>query len=149
MAESQDFKELLQCLNEAEVKYLIVGGYAVMNYTEPRFTKDLDLWVGTGRENAARVYRSLAQFGAPLSSDDVTEETFAQDDTVYQIGIPPVRIDILTTITGVRFAEAWPRRVVGSLYGVPTYFISPEDLIVNKEAFGREADVRDLKKMRG
>jgi predicted nucleotidyltransferase len=147
MAESQDLKELLQCLNEAEVEYLIVGGYAVMKYAEPRFTKDLDLWVGNGQENAARVFHALAQFGAPLEQDGVTASTFCEDNIVYQIGLAPVRIDILTHITGVQFSDAWRSRVKSAMFGVPVHFISLQDLIANKQAMGRRADAEDLKKI--
>src|ERR1700728_3580249 len=98
MAESQNFKELLLLLNGCLVEYLIVGGYAVMRYSEPRFTKDLDIWVGRSPANSTRVFAALARFGAPLRHDGVTEETFSGDQTVYQIGVPPVRVDILTSI---------------------------------------------------
>jgi|SRR5579863_2965914 len=102
MAESRNFKELLLLLNlnECLVEYLIVGGYAVMRYSEPRFTKDLDIWVGNSLDNSKRVFAALARFGAPLKHDGVAEDTFCVDQTVYQIGVPPVRVDVLTTITG-------------------------------------------------
>jgi hypothetical protein len=100
MAESRNFKELLLALNDFAVEYLIVGGYAVMRYSEPRFTKDLDIWVGTSAENSKRVFAALARFGAPLRHDGVTEEIFSGPQIVYQIGVPPVRVDILTSISG-------------------------------------------------
>ena len=110
MTESPHYKELLQALNDCQVEYLIVGGYAVMKYTEPRYTKDLDVWVHNTTQNAARLFNALAKFGAPLQDDGVTPETFNQDGMVYQIGVAPVRIDILTQITGVQFAGAWQSR---------------------------------------
>jgi predicted nucleotidyltransferase len=149
MADSPDFKELLRALNEKEAEYLIVGGYAVMKYTEPRFTKDLDLWVGNSSENAARVYRALAEFGAPLQKDGLVPADFTSDDMTYQIGVPPVRIDILTHISGVRFAEAWQNRVASTFFGLPVHFISRNDLIVNKRAAGRSSDLEQLEHLQG
>jgi hypothetical protein len=149
MAESRNFKELLLALNGFTVEYLIVGGYAVMRYSEPRFTKDLDIWVGNSAENSRRVFAALARFGAPLRHDGVTEETFSEDQTVYQIGVPPVRVDILTSISGCVFQDAWGRRAVGVMYGVPVHFISLPDLIVNKRAAGRTSDLEHLELLGG
>src|ERR1700686_407562 len=117
MAESPHYKELLQALNEYEVEYLIVGGYAVMKYTEPRYTKDLDVWVRNSMENSTRVFHALARFGVPLTHDGITPETFTKESVVYQIGVAPVRIDILTRITGIPFADAWQRRVESTFFG--------------------------------
>ena len=149
MAESQNFKDMLLALNDCRVEYLIVGGYAVMRYSEPRFTKDLDIWVGHAADNSRRVFAALARFGAPLRNDGVTEETFSGDQTVYQIGVPPVRVDILTSITGCVFQDAWGRRVPGVMYGVPVHFISLPDLIVNKRAAGRTSDLEHLELLGG
>lgn len=146
MAESPHYKELLQLLNEFEVEYLIVGGFAVMKYGEPRYTKDLDVWVHNSAQNAARVVEALRRFGAPLEHDGITRETFAGKQIVYQIGVAPVRIDILSQITGVDFKDAWQRKVTTSFFGVPTHFISFDDLEANKRALGRDSDLRDLKK---
>jgi hypothetical protein len=144
MAESQNFKELLLLLNECLVEYLVVGGYAVMRYSEPRFTKDLDIWVDHSPENSRRVFSALARFGAPLRHDGITEETFSEERTVYQIGVPPIRVDILTSISGCVFQDAWVRRVPGTMYGVPVHFISLRDLITNKTASGRAGDLEHL-----
>jgi hypothetical protein len=105
MAENPHYKELLQLLNEFEVRFLIVGGYAVMKYTEPRFTKDLDIWVENSDDNAIRVFKALKKFGAPLEADKISANTFRRSGLTYQIGIAPVRIDILTQITGVEFTR--------------------------------------------
>lgn len=148
MAENPHYKELLQRLNESKARYLIVGGYAIMKYTEPRFTKDLDLWVEASAENSARVFEALKKFGAPLESDNITAETFTRGDLAYQIGIAPVRIDILTHITSVDFSTAWRDRVPGSIFGVPVHFISLGQLIANKEATGRSSDLEQLKNIR-
>jgi hypothetical protein len=149
MAESQNFKELLLLLNDCLVEYLIEGGYAVMRYSEPRFTKDLDIWVGRSRANSRRVFAALARFGAPLRHDGVTEETFSGDQTIYQIGVPPVRVDILTSISGCVFEDAWGRRVPGVMYGVPVHFISLPDLISNKRSAGRASNLEHLRLMGG
>jgi hypothetical protein len=125
MAENPHDKELLQLLNEFEVEYLIVGGFAVMKYGEPRYTKDLDVWVHNSPQNSLRVVGALKKFGAPIEHDRTTAETFSEKQVVYQIGIAPVRIDILT--------------------GVPVNFISLDDLVTNKQALGRSSDLKDLK----
>jgi hypothetical protein len=145
MAESPHYKELLQLLNEFEVEYLIVGGYAVMKYGEPRYTKDLDVWVHNSAQNSSRVVEALKKFGAPLEHDRITPDTFAEKQVVYQIGVAPVRIDILTEITGVEFADAWKKRVESTFFGVPVHFISLDDLRTNKRALGRDSDLKDLK----
>lgn len=145
MAENPHYKELLQLLNEFEVEYLIVGGFAVMKYGEPRYTKDLDVWVDNSSENSARLVAALRKFGAPVEHDRITAETFTNKQVVYQIGIAPIRIDILTELTGIKFREAWKSRVSGTFFGVPVNFISLDDLIANKQALGRTSDANDLK----
>ncbi len=148
MADSPDFKELLRAFNEREAEYLIVGGYAVMKYTEPRFTKDLDVWIRNSPENATKVYEALSEFGAPLQKDGLVPEDFTGDDMTYQIGVAPVRIDILTHISGLQFAEAWRNRVAGTFFGLPVHFISLSDLIINKRAAGRSSDMEQLQYFR-
>ena len=141
-------QRLLQLLNEFEVEYLIVGGFAVMKYGEPRYTKDLDIWVHNSRPNSTRVVEALTRFGAPLEHDRITADTFAEKQIVYQIGIAPVRIDILTEITGVEFSTAWKNRTASTFFGVPVNFISQADLETNKRALGRAHDVNDLERTR-
>lgn len=143
---SSDFKELLEVLNAYGVRYLIVGGYAVMKYTEPRLTKDLDIWVATAPHDAERVYGALLQFGAPLTGYTPTD--FTNKEFWFQIGMAPVRVDILLGIPGVAFEDAWARRVEDEFLGVTTHFISREDLILAKEAAGRAQDKRDLRRLR-
>ena len=145
MAESPHYKELLHTLNEFEVEYLVVGGYAVMKYTEPRYTKDLDLWVDNSPRNSVRLYRALAKFGAPLQHDGVTPDTFTKEKIVYQIGVAPVRIDISTHIDGVTFERAWRNRAQDSIFGVPVHFLSLNDLITNKMSIGRSTDLEQVK----
>lgn len=145
MAENPHYSELLQLLNEFNVEYLIVGGFAVMKYGEPRYTKDLDVWVHNSAQNSLRLVKALKKFGAPLEHDGITSETFSEKQVVYQIGVAPVRIDILTEITGVKFSSAWKKRVASSFFGVPVHFISLDDLVTNKQALGRSRDLKDLK----
>jgi len=147
MLTSPDFKELLSLFKKYNTRYLGVGGYAVMKYTEPRFTKDFDLWVAIDRENARAVYTALKDFGAPLSN--LTPEDFSQRGYFYQMGKGPMRLDIMMSIPGLEFEPAWETRVEVDLEGVVVPFISRKDLIRSKEASGRPQgliDVENLKK---
>jgi len=146
MPASSDFKELLKSFNAHQVKYLIVGAYAVMKYTEPRYTKDLDIWVEPTDENASRVYKALTEFGAPLSG--VTAEDLTNIDLVFQIGVAPHRIDILMGVKGLDFAQAWERRVEAMFDDVSMRLVGKEDLLVSKEAAGRPQDLIDAASLR-
>ena len=146
MAENPHYKELLQLLNQFEVEYLIVGGFAVMKYGEPRYTKDLDVWVCNSAQNSIRLVAALKEFGAPLDQNGVNAETFAGKQVVYQIGVAPVRVDILTEITAVEFSNAWQKKVASTFFGVPVHFISLDDLVTNKRALGRDSDLTDLRR---
>ena len=139
---NSDFKELLNIFNERQVKYLIVGGYAVAVHAEPRYTNDLDIWVEASPGNAKRVFDALGTFGAPLSG--LTETDFAQEGAFYQMGRPPARVDILMSIDGVSFETAWANRVEANFAGVMATFISRKDLIVAKSAAGRPQDLIDV-----
>jgi hypothetical protein len=141
-----DFKELLEVLNACGVRYLIVVGYAVMKYTEPRLTKDLDLWVANDQENAGRVYSALTQFGAPVAKYSPAD--FTNEEFWFQIGVAPVRVDVLLSLPGVAFEEAWGRREDDEFLGAPAHFISRADLIRAKEAAGRPQGRRDLRRLR-
>ena len=145
MSPNSNFKDLLSALNACGAKYLVVGGYAVMLYTEPRYTKDLAIWIEPGPDNAARVYRALAGFGAPLSGIQV--EDFTVSDLIYQLGMPPSRVDILTSISGVDFEDAWGRRKVAQFGDIPTMFIGLGDLISNKRMTGRATDLADCERL--
>jgi len=112
-----------------------------MLYTEPRYTKDLDIWVDATAANAENVFRALAQFGAPLSG--LSARDFASEGFFYQIGQPPVRVDVLMSIDGVRFPEAWPNRTQSKLGQQAAWFIGRQDLIKNKRASGRHIDLHD------
>jgi len=146
MLSSPDFKELLNLFNGYNVRYLIVGGYAVMKYTEPRFTKDLDIWIATDEENAKNVYSALKEFGAPLTN--LTYHDFMSEDYFYQMGRAPFRLDIVMSITGVSFEPAWKNKIVVQLQDMKIPFISKEDLIKNKEALGRPQDMIDVKNLK-
>jgi hypothetical protein len=138
---NSDFEDLLKVFNARSVEYLIVGGYAVMLYTEPRYTKDLDIWIAATPENATKVYSALAEFGAPLAG--LTADDFAHEGFFYQLGQPPLRIDILMSIEGVTFEDAWPRRVESRVGSEPAWFIGKNELIRNKRAAGRHIDLHD------
>jgi hypothetical protein len=143
---TEDLKELLRAFNAHAVKYLVVGGYAYGVHAEPRATKNLDLCIRSDEENSKAVFRALAQYGAPL--DGLTPADFT-DGTVFQIGQPPARIDILQKIDGISFDEAWENRIEGIVDGnTTTVVISKGDLIRNKLASGREQDLLDVKKLR-
>lgn len=115
-----------------------------MKYGEPRYTKELDVWVHSSAANSMRLIEALKNFGAPLDHDGITADTFKEKQVVYQIGIAPVRIDILKEITGVSFDVAWKNRVPSTFFGVPVHFISRADLETNKRSLGRLSDLRDL-----
>ena len=142
MLTSPDFKELLNLFEKHEIRYLIVGGYAVMKYSEPRFTKDLDVWIATDPENADAVYAALREFGAPLAN--LTADDFTHKDYFYQMGRPPLRIDIMMSIPGIEFEEAWKNREVIELDDHTIPFISRSDLIRAKKASGRPQDKIDI-----
>lgn len=143
---NQDFRDLLSALSEAGARFLVVGAYAVALHAEPRATGDLDLWVEATPDNAARVLDALRAFGAPL--DDLTVEDLSRPDVVFQIGLPPRRIDILTSITGVDFRAAWPDRVEVAYDDVRCWAIGREALITNKLALARPRDLLDVELLR-
>ena len=146
MLTSPDFRELLSLMEKHKVRYLVVGGYAVMRYTEPRFTKHLDLWISTDKENSKAVYAALKEFGAPLK--DLTPADFAQEGYFYQMGNPPFRLDVMMSIPGATFEAAWEKREKVQMKGLIIPFISKADLIKAKEASGRDQDLIDAKELR-
>jgi predicted nucleotidyltransferase len=142
---TSDYSAILQCLNICGAKYLVVGGYAVMRYSEPRFTKDLDLWIDNGPENIKLVLSALRRFGAPVAS--ISAADLQHPEMVLQIGVAPVRVDILTSVPGLEFEQSWHNRETVLWDGVETHFASKEDLIRAKRAAGRPSDRRDLKSL--
>jgi hypothetical protein len=132
-------------LHEKQAEFIVVGAHAVMVHTEPRYTKDLDVWVRPTAENAARVFAALIAFGAPLA--DLKAQDLATPGLIFQIGIAPNRIDVLTAIDGVAFEAAWPRRLHSAYAGVPIGLLSIQDLITNKRTVGRAQDLLDVEKL--
>ena len=143
---NSDFKDLLKAFNDAEVKYLVVGGWAYAEYVEPRYTKDLDVWIEASSENANRVLTALRDFGAPLN--DLSNDDLSQLGTIYQIGLPPNRIDVITDADGITFADCWSRRTIVHLSELSISYISASDLLRNKESTGRLQDRADAEHLR-
>ena len=142
---NQDFKEFIQSLNDNGVRYLVVGGYAVALHGYPRYTKGMDVWVEMTAENASKVIKALDQFG--FGSLDLKESDFTEPDQIIQLGYPPRRIDILTTLPGVEFLECFSSHVSVEIEGVSINFINLENLKKNKKATGRHQDLADLENL--
>ncbi len=143
---NSDFKDLLRAFSEEEVRYLVVGGYAFAEHVEPRYTKDLDVWIERTAENADRVLAALRNFGAPLR--ELSRDDLIWPGTFYQIGLPPNRIDIITQLEEMDFAECWNRRKTGQIGDLAVEYISALDLMENKERTGRPHDLSDLEHLR-
>jgi hypothetical protein len=138
----KDQRDLLREFNAHNVRFLIVGGYAFSFYTEPRATKDLDIFIDRSPENALRVFRALATFGAPLTG--MSPKDFENIDAFFQVGVAPSRIDILQTIEAVDFDAAWQTSEAGMIGDIPVRYISFDDLVKNKLAVGRLRDLADV-----
>jgi len=139
---SKDFKEFIELLNKNNVNYLLVGGYAVGYHSRPRYTEDIDIWIQPSLENAKKIIHVLNKFG--FTGVSVSIEELIQPEKIIQLGLPPQRIDILTSIDGVNFNEAWERRIVDSFGDIPVFIISLKDLIKNKSSSGRTKDLQDI-----
>ena len=137
-----DFIDLLRAFIAADVRFLIVGAYALAVHGRPRGTGDLEIWVDATPENAPRVLRALARFGSPMG--DIAESDFAKPGIVYQIGVAPGRVDVLTELTGLTFADAWPYRLVKPFGELEVPFIGRDDFVRNKRATGRTRDLADV-----
>jgi hypothetical protein len=137
-----DFKELLELLNKNEVEYLIVGGYAVIIYGYPRLTVDIDIWVNPTSENSEKTIKTIEEFG--FKFNNLTVEDFKKPDNVIQIGRPPYRVDILTSIEGLDFIECFNRKYIYNKNKLIINFISKEDLLINKKLVGRHKDLDDF-----
>ncbi len=142
METQSDFKELLALLNANHVDYIIVGGYALAYYGLPRFTGDLDLLVKPDTDNARGIIDALSEFG--FSSLGLTEDDFIQPEQVVQLGRPPVRVDFITSISGVTWDEAWDGRIEGSYGDIPVNYLGRGQFIANKLATGRTRDLADV-----
>ncbi len=139
---NRDFVEMLSALCEAGAEFLIVGAHALAAHGPPRFTGDLDIWVRSTVSNADRVLDAIRAFGAPLR--DLTNEDLTRPATVFQMGVAPRRIDILTSISGVAFEDAWTRRAPLRIGDLEIFTIGRDDFVVNKRASGRPKDLLDI-----
>lgn len=139
---NQDYKEMLLCLQEEKADFLIVGAYALAAHGNPRATGDIDIWVKADADNGKKVIKALAVFGAPIANLSIDD--FVKEDTIIQIGVVPCRIDIITGIDGVRFADAWANKVEVSVDGLKLYVLSKADLLKNKLAANRDKDQSDI-----
>ena len=142
MTLQKDLREFIESLNALEVRFLIVGAFAVAYHGYYRYTSDIDLFIDRSKENAKRVWQAVQQFG--FADLKLTVEDFSQEDQVIQFGVPPNRIDVMTSVSGVSFDEAWASRDQGDLDGLSVAFISKEMLKRNKAACGRLQDLADL-----
>jgi hypothetical protein len=145
MRVNQDLIELLRAFSDHSVEFIVVGAHALAAHGHVRATKDLDVWIRPSQENAEHTYRALGAFGAPLS--DLTVEDLTIEGTVFQIGVPPNRVDVLTSIDGVSFEEAWADRMQARFGGEPVAVLSREHLIRNKRASGRLQDLADIERL--
>ena len=139
---NQDFVDLLRAFVDADVRFMVVGAYALALHGRPRATGDLDIWIDATPENARRIMQALGAFGAPLA--EISEQDFARPGVVYQIGVAPGRIDLLTDLSGLTFAEAWADRVRSPFGAVEVDFIGRDSFIRNKRAVGRAKDLGDI-----
>lgn len=138
----EDFREFIELLNAQKVKYLIVGGYAVGFHSRPKFTNDLDIWVDNSPENAEKVLNVLKVFG--FEELDIRIEDLTSPDHVIQLGYAPLRIDIMMSVSGLNFNEAYQNRVKGKYLGVEAHFASIDDILQNKKSSGRTKDLEDI-----
>ena len=141
---NQDFRDLLGALLDAEAKFMVVGAHAMAVHGVPRATGDLDIWILPDPENVERVWQALLNFGAPVEGLDVSRSDLEIPGTVVQIGLPPRRIDILTSVTGLDFEDSWSNRTVHRVGQQDVPFLGREDLVRNKRAVGRPKDLADL-----
>ncbi len=142
MEVQQDFKELLELFNAHRVKYVIVGGYALAFHGAPRYTGDIDLLIKPDQENAQKVLNALKDFG--FAALDLSNDDFSSPEKVVQLGVPPVRIDIVTSITGLTWEQIAPNRITGTYGEVPVYYIGKQEFIANKKAISRHKDLADI-----
>lgn len=144
---NEDYKEILQILLKNNVKFLVVGAYAMGAYGYPRATGDFDLWVEASGDNSKNIVQSLKEFGAPTQK--ISDQTFCDEGIIFQIGVPPRRIDLITKIDGVNFVDAYASKEIIDLDGLSAPFISKANLIKNKKSTGREKDLLDVKYLQG
>ena len=138
---NEDYKDMLLALSEEKVRFLLVGAYALAAHGYPRATMDIDIWVMPSPQNADAVLRALLRFGAPLHN--LTKEDLQKDGTIFQIGVAPRRIDIITAASGLQFEETYRKSLSVNIEGIEVHIPSIEDLILNKRALGRTKDLAD------
>mgnify|MGYP003485516558 FL=1 len=144
---NQDYKEMLQILQKHDVDYILVGAYALAAHGYPRSTLDIDIWVKPDKGNSVKLYKALVEFGTPLNG--INEDTFKEKGIIFQIGVAPCRIDIITEISGdIKFADAKRRSIKAKFEGISPNILSVDDLIKNKEAIGRQKDIEDEKRLK-
>jgi hypothetical protein len=141
----KDFREFIALLNGHDVRYLIIGGFAFSFYAEPRYTKDIDILIENSQENACNLIKALQVFG--FTDTDLSQKDFLESGQVIQLGVAPVRIDILTSIKGIDFQNLWIDRVAGRYGDIKVWFISKNDLIRIKRISGRKQDIADIEKL--
>ncbi|MEM6753021.1 MAG: nucleotidyltransferase [Cyanobacteria bacterium P01_C01_bin.38] len=142
---NQDFKEFIQLLNDKQVKYLVIGGYAVAIHGHPRYTKDIDIWIEMSPENTQNLMAALTEFG--FGSLGLSAEDFQAPDQIIQLGYPPSRIDLITTPDGIDFATCYEAKIEVSINDIKVNFIDLENLKINKQASGRLQDLADLENL--
>jgi len=140
-----DFKDFLRLLKERQIEYLLIGGYAVGYYGYPRATADMDIWVAINSQNADNLVAALKDFGFDVP--ELSSDLFLKPDQIIRMGVPPIRLEIVTTISGVSFDECYPDRVVDILDGIQVNLISLQHLKINKKASGRFKDMNDLENL--
>jgi hypothetical protein len=146
---NEDYRDILEALLAEQARFVVVGAHALAVHGYPRGTVDIDIWIEPTPENAARVFRALAAFGAPLSDLQIREADLTRADIVAQLGMPPNRIDVLTGVSGLTFERAWGNRIEADVEGVRVPVLSLADLVENKRASGRDKDRADIKGIMG
>ena len=141
----QDFKDFLKLLDAEGVEYLLIGGYAVAYHGYPRATEDIDIWIASSSQNAQRIIRALKQFGFDVP--ELAQDLFLKPESIVRMGVPPLRIELSTTISGVDFAECYQARVTEAIDGISVSIINLPDLKKNKQASGRHRDLDDLERL--
>ncbi len=140
-----DFKEFLQLFRDHQVEYLLIGGYAVGYHGYPRATADMDIWVASNQQNALKIFTALKEFGFDVP--ELTPELFLKEDQIIRMGVPPVRLEITTSISGVSFDECFKEKIIDEIDGIEVNLISLAHLKVNKKASGRYKDLNDLENL--
>ena len=143
----KDFKEFLQLLNSKEVEYLVIGGYAVGYHGYPRSTGDMDVWISINEKNALKMVNALKEFGFEIPG--LKKDIFLNEEKIIRMGVPPMRLEIITTIDGVGFEKCFKNRVIADFGSFKVNFISKDDLLINKRASGRPKDLVDYSKLHG